>query len=72
MPSSVRRKFEQATIPVPHENLASLTNTAMATKELVEQLAGQRGDKFDVAVTWGDLIKLGLIQPQQIPHDIGS
>jgi hypothetical protein len=44
----------------------------MATKELVEALAGQRGKPSEVAVTWGDLVRLGLIRQEQIPRDIGS
>jgi hypothetical protein len=56
----------QATIPEPYTTLDSLHATAMATKELVESLAGQRGSVDDVAVTWGDLIRLGLIKPEQV------
>jgi hypothetical protein len=62
----------QATIPDPHENLASLRAVAVATKELVETLAGQRGQAYTAAVTWADLVKLGLIKQDQIPRDIGS
>lgn len=62
----------QVTIPVPYESVASLHATAMATKELVEALAGQRGSNDDVAVTWGDLLRLGVIKPEQVPPGIGS
>ena len=62
----------QVSIPEPNENLPSLRSVAVATKELVETLAGQRGDPRDVAVTWGDLINLGLVTKQDIPRDIGS
>lgn len=65
-------KRTQATIPVPYENLASLRTTALATKELVESLAGQIGNSDDVAVTWGDLLRLGVIRPEQVPRDLGS
>jgi hypothetical protein len=66
------RGSKQATIPEPYEDVASLRTVALATKELVEVLAGQRGAASDAAVTWGDLIKLQLINPGQVPPDIGS
>jgi hypothetical protein len=44
----------QATIPVPTEDPRSLHSTALATKELVETLAGQRGPREDHAVRWGE------------------
>lgn len=59
-------------IPEPLETVASLRATAMATKESVEILAGQRGDPRECAVTWQDLIDLGLIQPSEIPQGLGS
>jgi hypothetical protein len=67
-----RRSLQMATIPEPYENIQSLRATAMANKELTEMLAGQRGAPTDVAVTWGDLLNLGLIKPEQVPDDIGS
>ena len=52
--------------------MESLYRTALATKELVETLAGQRGQAYDVAVTWEDLLDLQLIRKADIPYDIGS
>lgn len=66
------KRRPQATIPEPYQTLESLRATAMGTKELVETLAGQRGQAYDAAVTWQDLLNLGLIKPEQIPRDIGS
>jgi len=66
------RKRTQATIPEPYESVASLRVSVMALKELVEALAGQRGGRDDVAVTWGDLVETGVIKPEQVPADIGS
>ena len=65
------RQRNQMTVPEPYENLSSLRSTALATKELVEVLTGQRGQAADIAVTWGDLIDLGLIKPDQVPSYIG-
>lgn len=62
----------QQTIPEPYEDVRSLRTAAMANKELTETLAGQRGLPTDAAVTWGDLVRLGLIQPTQVPKDLGS
>lgn len=65
-------KRKQASIPEPYEDVKSLRRTAEATKELLETLAGQRGQAYDAAVTWGDLLDLGVIKPEQVPRDIGS
>ncbi len=65
-------RVAQVTIPEPTTDPASLRATAMATKELVETLAGQRGRPVDVAVTWQDLLDLQLIREQDIPYDLGS
>jgi hypothetical protein len=65
-------KVSQVTIPEPYEDVKSLRATAMATKELVEVLAGQRGQAYDVAVTWQDLLDLGWIRMEEIPYDLGS
>lgn len=58
----------QPTIPEPFENFASLRMTALATKEATEVMLGQRGDVLDRAVTFGDLVKLGLITADQLPN----
>jgi len=63
--AKVRRP--KATIPVPVKDIPSLHATAMGTKELVEELSGQRGDSHNWAVTYGDLVRLGLIKEQDIP-----
>lgn len=42
-------------IPEPYETVQSLRSTAMATKEAVEILLGQRGDGDDRAVTQGEM-----------------
>jgi hypothetical protein len=66
-----RRKERRviATIPQPHENLASLHTTAMATKEAIETMQGLRGDHLDRAVTWGDLVRLGVATLPDFPQD---
>lgn len=61
----------QKSIPVPTQNPASLQATAMATKELVEDLAGLRGTPGDSAVTFNDLVRLGLIERERIPKQLG-
>lgn len=66
-----RRLRRQVTIPEPYQDVGALYRTAVTTKELVEGLAGQRGGTRDVAVTWGDLIDLGLIKPDQAPDELG-
>jgi hypothetical protein len=68
----IKVRRDQVSIPEPYENLASLRSSAIATKELVEVLAGQRGQAYTAAVTWGDLVRIGLIKEDQIPRDVGS
>jgi len=73
LPTQAKKgRVEQVTIPVPYQDVGSLRATALATKELVEVLAGQRGQAFDAAVTWQDLLDLQLIRVEDIPYDIGS
>lgn len=66
------KKRPQATIPEPYEDVKSLRTAMMGAKELVETLAGQRGFAGDAAVTWDDLVDLGLIKTDQIPRDLGT
>lgn len=54
-------------IPQPLAEVNSLQNTAQATKEAVEIVTRQRGDRSLSAVTWQDLLALGLITPDKIP-----
>lgn len=68
---SKRRRVAQATIPQPAPDVHSLLATVLALKELVETLAGQRGAPSDAAATWGDLEFAGVVQPEQVPTDLG-
>jgi hypothetical protein len=63
---------QQVTIPVPYEDVQSLRAAVLALKELVETLAGQRGQALDAAVTWQDMLDLEWIKYEDIPYDIGS
>lgn len=67
-----RKRKTQMTIEEPYENISSLRQTALSSKELIEVLAGQRGSVLDAAVTWGDLVDLGIIKPEQLPSNVGS
>lgn len=74
------------TIPEPTEDIPSLRRTALATKEIVETLTGQRGqDEYvptnhgpmktgllDKAVTWRDLVDLGIVRPEKVPQSVGN
>lgn len=67
-----RRKRQLVGINHPELSLNSVQVTALQLKEAVEMLQGQRGSAYDCAVTWGDLLVLGLIKEDQIPHDVGA
>lgn len=57
-------------IPDPARNVDSLFETTLTMKQAVETLAGQRrGSRAESAVTWQDLVDLGLIEALQIPND---
>lgn len=54
-------------IPDPAANLDNLRDTALALKEGQEILTRQRGNRSLSAVTWEDLLRLGLVTVSQIP-----
>lgn len=55
-------------IEEPTVDPASLRQTALSTKQTVEILTGQRGNRMDSAVTWGELVALGIIAADQVPR----
>ena len=59
-------------IPSPVAEAESLRATALATKEVVEAISGQRGSYLNAAVTWQDLVNLGLITLSQVPVRLGN
>lgn len=63
---------DKPAIPQPYATVPSLVATAEALKEAVETLNGQREKtKINAAVTWDDLVQLGLIGPEQVPRNGG-
>lgn len=54
-------------IPVPTTDARSLQNAVLQLKESVEILSGVRRGTA-VAVTWDDLIRLGLASEADIPR----
>lgn len=58
----------KAAIPEPIAEINSVRATAAALKESVEVLQGIRGDRTTAAVTWDDLLNLGLITAAQLPR----
>jgi hypothetical protein len=56
----VSSRRPQVTIPEPYEDVKSLRASVMAIKELVEELAGQRGKRGDFAVTFDELAGASL------------
>lgn len=55
-------------IPDPNTQPESLRQAVQALKEAVEILSAQRGSKANAAVTWQDLVDLGVILPTQVPR----
>jgi hypothetical protein len=58
------------TIPEPYTTVASLYASVKALKESVEMLNGQRGDADNITVTWGQLLALGIVKPEQLPPHV--
>lgn len=54
-------------IPIATANIQSLLNHATATKQAIDVLTGQTRNRGATAVTWDDLVALGLITEDQIP-----
>jgi len=59
-------------VPAPTVDIASLRESCAALKEVVEILTQQRGSTLNSAVTWQDLVNLGLITPAQVPTRLTS
>jgi len=59
-------------IPDPTTDPTTLRVTAMALKEGQEILTRQRGDRTMSAVTWQDLLRLGLVTSNQVPKTPSS
>jgi hypothetical protein len=55
-------------IPDPLASMNSVQSTAAALKEGFEILTRQRGSKMLAAVTWEDLVRLGLVTPDKVPR----
>jgi hypothetical protein len=61
-----------AAIPEPIAEINSVRSTAAALKESVEVLQGIRGTRSSAAVTFQDLLRLGLITAAQLPKTPSS
>lgn len=55
-------------VPSPQADLVALRATCEALKEAVEMLTLQRGNHLNGAITWQDLIDLGVALPTQVPR----
>ena len=51
---------------------ASLRESVLSLKEGVEMLTRQRGDPIASAVTWADLVALGLIEASDVPKIVSK
>jgi len=54
-------------IPEPTTDVRSLQASVASLKEAVELLTGQRGAQAR-PVSWGDLVRLGIVTEQDIPR----
>ena len=56
-------------IPEPTNDPTQLRLSVQALKQGFEMLTHQRKNALNAAVTWDDLVKLGLITAAQVPND---
>lgn len=61
-----------ASIPAPAPTLQSLMLTTEALKSAIEVLIGSIGSKEQRAVTFVDLVNMGVILEDQIPEKFGQ
>lgn len=54
-------------IPEPSTDVLSLRDSMLSVKQGFEMLSNQRGSPLNSAVTWADLVALGLITAAQVP-----
>jgi hypothetical protein len=54
-------------IPAPTLDPKSLRDSILATKQAFEIHSHQSGPPLNAAVTWSDLVALGLITAAQVP-----
>ena len=49
-------------------SMPSVVSAILSLKERVEGLQRERGDLRNWAVTWHDLLALGIVKPTQVPQ----
>lgn len=54
-------------IPEPTVEPVALQNSLLAAKENIELLTAQRPSLDHAAVTWGDLVRLGVVKIEDVP-----
>ncbi len=54
-------------VPDPSLKVESLRDSVLALKQAFEIHSAQRGKRLDAAVTWQDLVDLGLIDLADVP-----
>jgi len=65
----VKTRRDIVTIPEPYQDLAALYRTCTALKQATDTLTGQTREIGERAVTWNDLLRLGVVTPPDLPQD---
>jgi hypothetical protein len=65
-------KIRRRAIPDVLPNIDSHNNALKALAEGYQQLSGQRGVPLGWAVTFGDLVDMGLVTEQQVLEQIAT
>ena len=71
VPQAFREKHAYPAIPEATDDPASLHQAVKALTEVVETLTGRRGPPQATAVTYRDLVLMGLMAQQDVPKDGG-
>jgi hypothetical protein len=54
-------------ISEPTNDINSLRDALTSAKQAIEIITNQRGDPLTSMVSWGDLVRLGVVTPLQVP-----
>lgn len=72
MAASHARNPNVPAVPAPTVGNTGLLPTVRALKEGIESLSGQRGAIFDRAVTFNDLVRMGLVTREAVASPTGT
>ena len=65
----VKTRRDIPTVPEPLQEVGALFRTCYALKQTTDMLTGQTREIGERAMTWNDLLRLGLVTQPDLPQD---